>query len=145
MTRLFLDCEFNGFGGQLISMALVGDYSIPALEFYQVLPLPEFLDVWVGKNVVPVLERLPVNGATFRALLLEFLHSVPAPLEVVVDWPSDALYLCAVLLGNRHEESVNLQMTIRVLNLAGDLPSKIPHNALEDARAIRDLVLKGKT
>ena len=34
--KLFLDCEFNGFGGELISMALVDENE---RYFYEVLPL----------------------------------------------------------------------------------------------------------
>ena len=33
--KLFLDCEFNGFGGELISMALVDENE---RYFYEVLP-----------------------------------------------------------------------------------------------------------
>ncbi len=35
--NLFLDCEFNGFGGELISMALVDEHG---LFFYEVLECP---------------------------------------------------------------------------------------------------------
>ena len=37
--RYFLDCEYNGFGGELISLALVPEHGDH--EFYAVLELPE--------------------------------------------------------------------------------------------------------
>jgi hypothetical protein len=55
--NLFLDCEFNGFGGELISMALVdgdGNY------FYEVLPCLEPIN-WVKENVLPMLDKQPVQ------------------------------------------------------------------------------------
>lgn len=40
--NIFIDCEFNGFGGQLMSMALVAE---DGREFYEVLPLPLLDDI----------------------------------------------------------------------------------------------------
>ena len=47
--RYFLDTEFNGFGGELLSLALVPDEG--DREFYVVLPLPDTLDPWVERHV----------------------------------------------------------------------------------------------
>jgi hypothetical protein len=55
--RYFLDTEFNGFGGDLISLALVPEYG--DREYYAVLPLPEELHPWVARNVVPYLSSVP--------------------------------------------------------------------------------------
>jgi len=45
--RFFLDTEFNGFGGSLISMALVPENdSLP--EFYKELEMKEQLHPWVA-------------------------------------------------------------------------------------------------
>ena len=49
--RYFLDTEFNGFGGELISLALVPEHGHD--EYYAVLPLPDELHPWVERNVVP--------------------------------------------------------------------------------------------
>lgn len=50
--NLYIDCEFNGFGGQLISMALVAE---DGTEFYEVVPLLEEVTPWVAEHVMPVL------------------------------------------------------------------------------------------
>jgi hypothetical protein len=51
--KLFLDCEFNGFGGELISMALVDENE---RYFYEVLPCIN-LTSWVLNNVIPILNK----------------------------------------------------------------------------------------
>ena len=48
--RYFLDTEFNGFAGELISVALVPEHGDQ--EFYAVLPLPEAPNNWVTRNVL---------------------------------------------------------------------------------------------
>ena len=55
--RYFLDTEFNGFGGELISIALVPEYGDQ--EFYAVLPLPAYLHPWVERHVIPYLGNVP--------------------------------------------------------------------------------------
>lgn len=42
--RIYVDCEFNGFGGELMSMALVAE---DGREWYNVLPLPRDIEPWV--------------------------------------------------------------------------------------------------
>ena len=54
---LFIDCEFNEFKGELISMALVSE---DGKEFYEVLPCKNPGD-WVKENVLPILNKSSVN------------------------------------------------------------------------------------
>ena len=90
--RYFLDTEFNGFGGALLSLALVpedGD------EFYatiqsEVAPLP-----WVEQNVVPFLDHVPVGLVSPRVsrrdaaiALSHYLAIDPEP-EILADWTED--------------------------------------------------------
>lgn len=58
MINYYLDCEFNGFNGELISLALV---SKERPSFYKVLPLPEVIDPWVKENVIPILIEKPLD------------------------------------------------------------------------------------
>lgn len=44
--RFFIDCEFNEFRGELISMALVAE---DGREFYEVLPCPN-PGAWVAQT-----------------------------------------------------------------------------------------------
>ena len=55
--RYFLDTEFNGFGGALISLALVPEYGDQ--DFYVSLPLPAEIHPWVEQNVIPYLRFVP--------------------------------------------------------------------------------------
>ena len=57
--RYFLDAEFNGFGGELISLALVPEQDgLP--PFYEAIRCDAPTD-WVAENVIPVLETRPLG------------------------------------------------------------------------------------
>jgi len=68
MTKLFIDCEFNEFGGDLISMALVAE---DGQEFYEVLNLENDWKYgsWVFANVVPYLNKDPITKQLFQQKL----------------------------------------------------------------------------
>src|SRR3546814_4187469 len=55
--RYFLDTEFNGFGGALISLALLPEYGDQ--DFYVSLPLPAQIHPLVEQNVIPYLRLVP--------------------------------------------------------------------------------------
>ena len=67
--NVFIDCEWNGYRGQLISMALVDEHGY---EFYEVLECPNPIE-WVKRNVIPVLDKPAVNVATFNQKLRDYL------------------------------------------------------------------------
>lgn len=128
--RLWLDCEFNDFGGELISMALVSD----GPEWYQSLgcasPSP-----WVADNVMPVIDAPTISRPEFILSLGEFLWQFEK-LDIIADWPDDISYFCQSLItgpGGRID-TPPLRMEIR-RDLDG--VSAVPHNALYDARAIK--------
>lgn len=147
-----MDTEFNGFGGELISLALVRE---DRKSLYITYKLPETIDPWVEKNVVPILYDLPV----FEIGVLEthyncdhneaaryigaFLNSDPqkAPV-VVVDWPDDISYLCKALIVGPGQ-MVNVRRLIFDLQRVDAYPTKlegaVQHNALWDAMALREL------
>lgn len=92
-----LDCEFNGFGGELISLALSGE----AGELYLCRPNAELdgleLHPWVEEHVLAILE---VHDARPRVLpLTEFGRAIQTFLEddpepcVIADWPEDLTHL----------------------------------------------------
>ena len=62
MSNLYIDCEFNEFGGQLISMALVTG---TGFEFYEVLDCPN-PGPWVKDNVIPILGKEPISKEEFQ-------------------------------------------------------------------------------
>ena len=140
MKRLFLDTEFNGFGGKLISLALVPeDTSLP--EFYKELEIKDQLQPWVKENVVPHLILVPCSNYQFQSHLANFLQRV-GDCTIVADWPDDIRHFCESLItGPGLMINVNNKINFE-LDLNIDYESVVPHNALHDARAIRDVYLK---
>lgn len=144
--KLYLDTEFNGFGGALISLALApADQGAP--EFYRVVAGRGPVDPWVEKHVMPYLSLGPVSGAQAGYELADYLRLMadwpkdPARPAIVADWPTDFEHLLALLIdgpGVMHS-APDFDMEFRRLpgfNTAAH--SRVPHNALEDARALRD-------
>lgn len=141
--RYFLDTEFNGFGGQLISLALVPECGDQ--EFYAVLPLPETFHPWVERNVVPYLKMVP-SGLYQEMSTLEagdqiarYLAADPDPL-IVADWPDDIAYFCQLLTTGPGEKVAVGTLSFLLLSRPGFSTannSAVPHNALHDARALR--------
>ena len=138
---LFLDCEFNEFGGDLISMAFVSE---EGHEFYEVLNLENDKQYgnWVLKNVVPHLNKEPISKDLFQAKLYQFINQWQ-DVHIIVDWPDDIKYFCMSLI-TAPGVAINtpLNLTIQINRELNSSASKIPHNALEDARAIRRSWLK---
>jgi hypothetical protein len=143
--RYYLDTEYNGFGGALISIALV-----PAdggEEFYATLPLPDPVEAWVERNVLPYLDTVPVgfqgealDRQTVTALLGNYFAADPAP-EIVADWPDDIAYFCGLLVTGPGLMVPTPPLSFRLVQLPGFSTaenSAVPHNALHDARALRD-------
>lgn len=127
---LFLDTEFNGFHGPLISIALVSD---DGDEFYGVRHLPPKLRQWVKKNVVPNLNQSPEDDTVLRGRLAAFLHG-HARETIVADWPLDFSHLLSFLCFDDQRagpSALNMRLVPQE-----PLPSVIPHNALFDARAL---------
>ncbi len=134
--KIAVDCEFNGFGGQLISMALVAD---DERIFYGVLDLPDDLDPWVAEHVVPYLKDFGVDFhtsyETFRDGFKRFLGKFD-DIVIVADWYTDLVHFFEVYAGKDHSESFHIPLKAELLPDMEFLPSEVPHNALADARAI---------
>lgn len=134
--KLFIDCEFNEFGGDLISMALVGE---DGQEFYEVLNLEndEKYGSWVFANVVPWLNKDPIDKQVFQAKLWNFINQWDE-VHIIADWPDDIRYFCAALItGPGMCIGTPLNLTMQIDRTLSTETSEIPHNALEDARAIK--------
>lgn len=130
--NLFIDTEFNSFGGDLISVALVAN---DGKEFYQELPLPTSIHPWVQEHVLPYMDQEPVPRRLLQQRLEAFLYQFDR-IHVIADWPDDLRFFCDLLItgpGNR----IGLPpLTLELSHVEGD--SELPHHALYDARAIRD-------
>lgn len=128
--KLFLDCEYNDFGGELISMALVSE---GGHEWYEVVPC-ENPSEWVAKNVIPILGKPPVSILTMQSSLYCFLGRFDA-VHVVADWPEDIAHFCKALIVSAGKRLNTPPLTLEIVRI--DAESDVPHNALHDARGIR--------
>ncbi|HVF82577.1 MAG TPA: hypothetical protein VM913_00200 [Sphingomicrobium sp.] len=146
--RYFLDCEYNGFGGGLISLALVPEDG--GEEFYAVVTCGEPLNEWVQRNVQPFLNHVPVSHQHSPQKPLDVAQHVSswlsafADVEIVADWPEDIALFCRLLMTGNGEMVPVPRLTFRLCKLPGFSTarnSQVPHNALHDARSLRDHVL----
>lgn len=136
-TDLYLDTEFNEFGGSLISLALVSYDG--ASEFYEVVPCyaPK---PWVKQNVMPVLNQAPIEYRSMQERLAAFLGQFDR-VRVIADWPDDIRHFCAALITGPGLSLKVPPITFELRQELSSADSRIPHNALEDARAIRDMAI----
>lgn len=139
--KLFLDCEFTNFQGHLISMALVAENGD---EFYEVVNF-SYIDChpWVLQNVTPILNKEPIPYEDFQRKLSTFLRKFDS-IEVIADWPEDFYHFTMSLL-------TGPGMMMDVPNMSMHLERRLnylstnPHNALNDAQAIKAGYLKKYT
>jgi hypothetical protein len=129
--NIFIDTEFNEFGGELISMALVSGDDV----FYEVLHCAE-PKAWVKEHVMPVLEKKPVTKAIFQARLAEFLSDFQT-VHLIADWPDDIKYFCDILTTGPGERIDTPPLTMQILRNIDSSNSFTPHNALSDANALQ--------
>lgn len=132
--RFYLDTEFNGFGGELISLALI---SPDGPQMYSGVQCLALIDPWVSQHVMPVL-RLGTMWPkkTFRSMFHAFITQFKNP-EIICDWHADAGYFCDLLAGEDYGSSLDFECRITILKTPPGQPvSLLPHNALEDARAL---------
>lgn len=149
MVDIYIDTEFNGFGGKLLSMGIVvtdHNYFIgESKEWYEVLDYSDIfheMDPWVNDNVLPMLlERPGLSYDAFRTSFISFIQDFEGA-TVHVDWPSDVVHLTQLLLGRNHTETFHIPFTIKVHDFASNygIVSEVPHHALHDARMIRKIV-----
>lgn len=101
--KYYLDCEFDGRGGELISMGLVSE---TGRSLYVVMDYTA-KDEWVLANVVPLLFDVPMEridhlcfGASPKKLsfMLETYFKSDEYPHVIADWPDDIKYLCEALI-----------------------------------------------
>ena len=131
--NLYLDCEFNEFKGALISMALASE---DGHEWYEVVPC-ETPGSWVAANVIPILGKPPISVAELSRSLHGFLSQFDA-VHIVADWPEDIAHFCTALIVGPGMRIDTPPLTMEVLRV--DATSAMPHNALADARGIRDFL-----
>ncbi len=160
--RYFLDTEFNGFGGALLSLALVPEDG--GEDFYVTLICHDPIEPWVDTHVMPYLDSVPQQHAglsverpqaakslsswLIREYELQTLAAYPEQieaLEIVADWPEDIAQYCMLLLKGPGTMVDVPPLMFRLIDIPGfstAANSAVPHNALHDARSLRDHVLE---
>jgi len=100
--RYFLDTEYNGFNGQLLSLALVPEDG--SEEFYITLEFNDPFEPWVERHVVPFLDMVPqglqsprLSRQAAAEALASWLAHDEAP-DIVADWPEDLAQLSMLLV-----------------------------------------------
>ncbi|MFL6737372.1 MAG: hypothetical protein ACJ8F4_09990 [Sphingomonas sp.] len=145
--RYFLDTEYNGVGGELISLALVPD---DGDELYLTLKTSAPLVEWVERHVVPYLDSVSEQLSCPRLTRGDAAHALERYLRhdedplIVADWPEDIAHLCNLMITGPGDMIDTRQVTFRLApmsNFSTAANSKVPHNALHDARALRDHIV----
>lgn len=145
--RYFLDTEYNGWSGALLSLALVPD---EGEELYLTLDWSGTLEQWVERNVIPYLDAVPeslvsprMNRTDAARTIAHYLAGDADPV-IVADWPEDIALMSALLVTGPGIMAEVPGITFQFVPLTGfstAANSKVPHNALHDARALRDHIL----
>lgn len=164
--RYFLDCEFDGFGGPLISLALVREDGESIYLVYQ----QTAKDPWVQKNVLPILWDIPspMPGMAYELgedqsgewqpqpraprmtpqvegahRIANFLKGDDRP-YIITDWPDDVRYFCGTVITAPGEmvsiPSLRFEV-VRVDAYPSVVPGAVQHNAWWDAKSLMHLLL----
>ena len=143
--RYYIDCEFDGHNGPLLSMAIVCD------EFVNIhiSVINAATDPWVIANVLPVMDMhkasksVLVHGAAVGKIIRDFLHGDYHPI-IIADSPVDIGRFCKAIstAGDGSWVSVDYsRMTFGVYNVdcyPTSLVGAVQHNAWWDAMALRE-------
>lgn len=135
--NLYIDCEWNGFGGELLSMALVPeDPHITPFHVRIRRPPSLELDPWVAENVMPKIDALWPRP-TWEGHLPHALAAYLANFDevcIIADWPEDIERFCRALILGPGKRISTPPLSFRIVRV--DVVSAIPHNALADAQAL---------
>jgi hypothetical protein len=143
--RYYLDAEFNEFGGELISLALVCENGLELYLATACIAPGE----WVAQNVIPIIKcegatPLRIEPDQFGAAVAWFLQQDNDPI-IVADWPDDIRYFCQALISGPGEmvaiQKLGFELR-RVDAYPSQLPGAVQHNALWDARALQHRLTK---
>ena len=133
-TRLYLDTEFNSHRGELISIGIV---SGAGAEFYAIAAIPADPHPWVAEHVLPFLDGEPIGRDAVGEALRQYLLPL-GDLMVYADWPADFEHFFSLLTGRQFMHAYVPNMAA-IMQTPPRPPRSInPHNALSDARALRE-------
>jgi hypothetical protein len=143
--RFFIDCEFDGHGGPLLSIAMVRE---DGPSIYVRTIDGKASDPWVLANVVPLLDKheSPSEHGVFTdnvgSVLKRFIGDCDLPV-IIADSPVDIGRFCTAISTSPDGGWASTgysHMTFKVHNVdcyPTDLPGAVQHNAWWDAMALR--------
>jgi hypothetical protein len=142
--RFYIDCEFDGHNGPLLSLAIVAEDG----RSIHIEVAARAVDPWVLANVVPLMDQHDATDCTrvapnqVGAMIRRFLEGCEQPV-IVADSPVDIGRFCRALSTSDDGGWASAdfpRMTFEVYNVdcyPTDLPGAIQHNAWWDAMALR--------
>lgn len=134
--NLYLDSEFDGHAGRLMSLALAAEDGTHWYGIFEDFPF----DQWVQENVQPKLYAMKPtvegNSDVLRFSLKEYLKAREG-CTIWADWPADFEYLMQLMCGSHYGESFMIPCTMQlIVTPDGEPKPEHPHNALSDAIAL---------
>lgn len=143
--RFYIDSEFDGHGGPLISFAIVPEHGSGLHITVTDAPPPN--DPWVAENVLPILDSHAAGNVAavplwdVGALLRGFVGNSQA--TIIADNPVDIGRFCEAISTDRDGSWRSFKLpfiSFEVHNVdcyPTDLPGAVQHNAWWDAMALR--------
>ena len=144
-SRFYLDCEFDGHNGPLLSLALVREDG----RSIHIRTTEQASDPWVIANVIPIMDSHHATKSLNKAYLddvggfiREFLGDCENP-TIIADSPVDIGRFCRALSTGSDGAWASADfphMTFEVHNVdcyPTDLVGAVQHNAWWDAMALR--------
>lgn len=158
--KYYLDCEFFGWGGPIISLALLGEYdqelylAFDQHELEAEARIATLVDErrWMLDNVLPIIDAPGAEAlrvGTSRSQLKRhwphhiatFLGKNESDIHIVADWPEDIRHLSELLMSGPGQTLLPKQRVIfewvREDAYPTTLPGAVQHNAMWDARVLR--------
>jgi hypothetical protein len=143
--RFYLDCEFDGHNGPLLSLALVRSDG----HSVHIRTDAEPLDPWVIANVMPIMRSHNATKDVWTTMnevgntIRDFIGDCACPV-IIADSPVDIGRFCRALSTDSDGEWASADypaMRFEVHNVdcyPTNLPGAVQHNAWWDAMALRE-------
>jgi hypothetical protein len=146
----FLDTEFDGYQGKLISLAMINEKGKSIYAYIDYAFPGEINTDWVRENVIPVLFKHDTNSVDIvpirpnemiqlSKLIESFLAGDPNP-HIIADWPDDFKYFSELVLTGPGTMINSPRLTMEVVRVDAYptiIPNAVQHNAWWDAVALR--------
>jgi len=150
--RFYIDCEFDGHNGPLLSIAIVGEDG----RSVHIEADVKASDPWVVANVVPLMDQHDATDCTrvrpndVGGMIRWFLGNCNHPV-IVADSPQDARYFSQAITTAEDGGYASFPFERLTIEIYGvdpyptDLPGAVQHNAWWDAMALRHALEKGQS